>query len=443
MAIAAEGRAGGSAKERDEAMSAAPSGGGGRGRGGGNGQRKPRGQAGPDTECWNCHEKGHFAWACPKKDQASGAKGEGSKASTTAKAPSKGGSANAATDADSEDEGAWCALEADLFESDDETDDGSTFDVVSAPRASDTELDDSDGSLPGLLDISDTEDDGSAVGDSSDWFSEMDEEDIPAHPAENAVPPRKTYKTTVEDYFSDEDEEVLSDDDNASVDSFEFIAKAELKGERAKASGDTRRELYDSGASRHISPYRDDFADYVEIAPREFSAANEQKFHAVGQGEVTIDVPNGADTTHLTLTEVLYSPEVGYTLVSVVGWMKLVLRCHLRAASVPFAMMVACALVRYHVRRAAYIASGTTPLMLQVHLLLRKSLSMSCIVVWAISHLLSREARSQRLCHWHSPRHILWHAYLLRILRVRQVDPQARRQELGRRAGREVLRSRP
>lgn len=311
------GKGGGSAKERDEAMSAAPSGGGGRGRGGGNGQRKPRGQAGPDTECWNCHEKGHFAWACPKKDQASGAKGEGSKASTTAKAPSKGGSANAATDADSEDEGAWCALEADLFESDDETDDGSTFDVVSAPRASDTELDDSDGSLPGLLDISDTEDDGSAVGDSSDWFSEMDEEDIPAHPAENAVPPRKTYKTTVEDYFSDEDEEVLSDDDNASVDSFEFIAKAELKGERAKASGDTRRELYDSGALRHISPYRDDFADYVEIAPREFSAANEQKFHAVGQGEVTIDVPNGADTTHLTLTEVLYSPEVGYTLVSV------------------------------------------------------------------------------------------------------------------------------
>jgi hypothetical protein len=34
-------------------------------------------------------------------------------------------------------------------------------------------------------------------------------------------------------------------------------------------------------------------------------------------GELTIDLPNGADGRKLTLTEVLYSPEVGYTLVSV------------------------------------------------------------------------------------------------------------------------------
>jgi GAG-pre-integrase domain len=34
-------------------------------------------------------------------------------------------------------------------------------------------------------------------------------------------------------------------------------------------------------------------------------------------GEMTIDIPNGADISQLRLTEVLYSPEVGYTLVSV------------------------------------------------------------------------------------------------------------------------------
>ncbi|KAJ3737604.1 hypothetical protein DFJ43DRAFT_967599, partial [Lentinula guzmanii] len=39
-------------------------------------------------------------------------------------------------------------------------------------------------------------------------------------------------------------------------------------------------------------------------------------FDAVGTGSITVDVPNGVDATKLELTEVLYSPEVGYTLVS-------------------------------------------------------------------------------------------------------------------------------
>jgi hypothetical protein len=32
---------------------------------------------------------------------------------------------------------------------------------------------------------------------------------------------------------------------------------------------------------------------------------------------MVVDIPNGADILQLRLTEVLYSPEVGYTLVSV------------------------------------------------------------------------------------------------------------------------------
>ena len=34
-------------------------------------------------------------------------------------------------------------------------------------------------------------------------------------------------------------------------------------------------------------------------------------------GELVIDLPNGADSSKLQLTEVLYFPEVGYTLVSI------------------------------------------------------------------------------------------------------------------------------
>jgi hypothetical protein len=56
----------------------------------------------------------------------------------------------------------------------------------------------------------------------------------------------------------------------------------------------------------------------LNITPRTFHAAKRKScFSAVGKGELTIDVPNGAESFQLQLTEVLYSPEVGYTLVSI------------------------------------------------------------------------------------------------------------------------------
>lgn len=59
-----------------------------------------------------------------------------------------------------------------------------------------------------------------------------------------------------------------------------------------------RAEVYDSGCTKHISPYRHDLRNFTEIPPKSFRA-------------------NGADISQLQLTEVLYSPEVGYTLVSI------------------------------------------------------------------------------------------------------------------------------
>jgi len=41
---------------------------------------------------------------------------------------------------------------------------------------------------------------------------------------------------------------------------------------------------------------------------------------AVEMGEMMIDVSNSTNISQLRLTEVLYSPEVGYTLISV-GWL--------------------------------------------------------------------------------------------------------------------------
>ncbi|KAG2338445.1 hypothetical protein BDR05DRAFT_840449, partial [Suillus weaverae] len=52
-------------------------------------------------------------------------------------------------------------------------------------------------------------------------------------------------------------------------------------------------ELYDSGSTRHISPYKERFNSISLIPPKSFTAANKQSFNAVGMGEMVIEVPNG------------------------------------------------------------------------------------------------------------------------------------------------------
>ena len=84
-------------------------------------------------------------------------------------------------------------------------------------------------------------------------------------------------------------------------------------------SGDhgDRVELYDSGATRHISPYKTDFATYTTLDPPVYlNAANQQRFPAIGTGTLSICAPNGALSSTLTLHDVLHAPAVGYTLVS-------------------------------------------------------------------------------------------------------------------------------
>ena len=77
-------------------------------------------------------------------------------------------------------------------------------------------------------------------------------------------------------------------------------------------------ELYDSGATRHISPFKSDFVSYTPLEPPIYlNAANQQCFPAIGCGTLIVQVPNGG--THeskLTLHGTLHAPAVGCTLVS-------------------------------------------------------------------------------------------------------------------------------
>jgi len=76
-------------------------------------------------------------------------------------------------------------------------------------------------------------------------------------------------------------------------------------------------ELYDSGCTNHISPYRDQFKNFERTAPRSFKAANKQNFSTIGKGDLIVNVPNSDIFTRLRLTDVHYSPHVAYTLVSI------------------------------------------------------------------------------------------------------------------------------
>ena len=79
-------------------------------------------------------------------------------------------------------------------------------------------------------------------------------------------------------------------------------------------------KTFNSGTSHHISPYQDNFATLSAIAPQTLHAANKGIFTTIGIGELVTDIPNGVDVSQLQLTEVLYSPEVGYTLIPI-GWL--------------------------------------------------------------------------------------------------------------------------
>ena len=87
--------------------------------------------------------------------------------------------------------------------------------------------------------------------------------------------------------------------------------------EVASASSDIEAELYDSGASRHISPFRHRFLTYRPINPRPITAADKRIFYAIGSGDLQIQVPNGASTTPIVLRDALHAPDIGVTVVSI------------------------------------------------------------------------------------------------------------------------------
>jgi hypothetical protein len=82
-------------------------------------------------------------------------------------------------------------------------------------------------------------------------------------------------------------------------------------------TSDPEAELYDLGASRHISPFQHHFLTYRPINPCPITAADKQIFYAIGSGNLQIEVSNGASKTPIVLWDALHAPDISVTIVSI------------------------------------------------------------------------------------------------------------------------------
>ncbi len=71
-----------------------------------------------------------------------------------------------------------------------------------------------------------------------------------------------------------------------------------------------KSNLYDSGASRHISPFREQFLMYQNIPNHPITAANNCTFNAIGKGDIAVDVPHGPMSRHIVLKDALFALRV-------------------------------------------------------------------------------------------------------------------------------------
>ena len=81
----------------------------------------------------------------------------------------------------------------------------------------------------------------------------------------------------------------------------------------------SKSELYDSGASCHMSPFQHHFTNLRSIPSHPITAANNHIFYAtgLGVGDLKIDVPNGSSSMSITLKDTLHTPDMTLTVISI------------------------------------------------------------------------------------------------------------------------------
>src|SRR6266540_1673089 len=138
------------------------------------------------------------------------------------------------------------------------------------------------------------------------WFLDVADEEVKQGIIKDGPHDEKPQASVVEDIDGNENSDFIEDFDDASRCAF-VITKAVTTTKIV--------ELYDSGCSNHISSYHKRFENFENTAPKQFCAVNQQTFSTVGKGDLIVEIPDDSGFAKLQLIDVLYSPNMGYTLV--------------------------------------------------------------------------------------------------------------------------------
>ena len=79
---------------------------------------------------------------------------------------------------------------------------------------------------------------------------------------------------------------------------------------------DSKVTIWDSGASKHMSPYQEDFIKYEEVTDHTVRMGNKLQATVAGIGTLRVIVPNRDGTTMITLSNTLHVPQLHSMLVS-------------------------------------------------------------------------------------------------------------------------------
>ena len=279
-------------------------------------------------ECFNCKRKGHYQSECwaeggPKEGQGPAKEKGKEPPSKDNKSDEKGKKkVEAAASAHANNDEAWMAI----LDSDSEE---------LAALSPDSFVPISRPNTPSTL-ISETENaslfegegsDGSDTDNKSVWDGTWDsEEEMPGLAAVDDGSDSEDDEPKVEEPGSDnqaiEGENSELDPPSATDITPNFaqaftstFAAATLQNRTQGSLADV--ELYDSGASCHMSGYRHRFINFMAIEPQSITAADRRSFSAIRKGDMWVELPNGKEKSKVLLRDVLYAPTMGVTLISI------------------------------------------------------------------------------------------------------------------------------
>jgi transposase InsO family protein len=246
-----------------------------------------------NVECHNCHKKGHYkseCWAPGGGKEGQGPRQKGKAKAKTNDKKEAGAAAETKDKATTETKGkekevveeAWIAMIDDTLEE--------------------------EGGDRGVNELSDNE---------INWDNLEKSKDL-----DDIVSTCSDFEDLDKPTFELIDNPVNPLDPN--IDSFDYAEGAytsTFSAEELAGSAQTRCtevDLYDSGATRHMSGFRHKFIDFVEIDPVPIRAADKRTFNATGKGRMLIHLPNGDNgISQIYLVDALYAPSMGVTLISI------------------------------------------------------------------------------------------------------------------------------